>query len=95
MKNHRGTMCTNVKNAIFRTFGVERLPPLKNNYLATDVVEWKKNPKIKTCFESLFERNEEGLLSLFKCNLIFKIIHSFNEIIHLFNEIIKISIGPR
>ena len=55
MKNHRGTMCTNIKNAIFGTFGVEWLPPLKNNYSATDVVEWKQNNKVKTCFESLFE----------------------------------------
>ena len=75
MKNRRGTMCTNIKNAIFSTFGVERLPPLKNNYSATDVVEWKQNNKVKTCFESLFERNEEDLLSLFRCNLIFKITH--------------------
>jgi hypothetical protein len=61
MKNHRGGQFAAIKLALFSVFGVERLPRLKNNYTAADVVEWKCKDEMISCYHQLFERNSEGL----------------------------------
>jgi hypothetical protein len=61
MKNHRGTALSNVRSSMWRIFGVERLPRIKSNASAADIVEWKKNLNVINCFSSLFEINNNGL----------------------------------
>ena len=61
MKNHQSTQFSNIKTALFSVFGVERLPRLKANFSSVDVIQWKIDSKVLSCFEELFERNIDGL----------------------------------
>lgn len=61
MKNLRGAALQNVRSAIWRVFGCEKLPPLKSNAVASDIVRWKQSPEVASCFSSLFEQNDDGV----------------------------------
>src|SRR5947209_1612575 len=61
MKNYRGTALASVRSAIWKTFGAERLPVLPSNSSAADIIAWKQASETIACFDSLFERNNDGL----------------------------------
>ncbi|CAG8640446.1 1827_t:CDS:2, partial [Dentiscutata heterogama] len=48
-------------NAIWRIFGTEKLPPLKCNASASEIVRWKRSNEVADCFCSLFQQNESGV----------------------------------
>lgn len=61
MKNYRGTALSNVRNAIWKIFGVERLPVLRANSSAADIISWKQAKETIDCFDALFEKNSDGI----------------------------------
>src|SRR6185369_1483890 len=60
MKNYRGTALSAVRNAIWKTFGAERLPVLRANSSTSDIIAWKQSTETIACFDALFEKNVEG-----------------------------------
>ncbi|RIB01948.1 hypothetical protein C2G38_2050450 [Gigaspora rosea] len=60
MKNYQGAACQNVRNSIWKVFGVEKLPLLKSNTGASGIVRWKQSVEVADCFCSLFVQNESG-----------------------------------
>ena len=60
MKNYRGAAFQNVRNSIWKVFGVEKLPLLKSNAGASEIVRWKQSVEVADCFRSLFVQNESG-----------------------------------
>jgi hypothetical protein len=60
MKNYRGAACQNVRNSIWKVFGVEKLPLLKSSAGASEIVRWKQSAEVADCFRSLFVQNESG-----------------------------------
>ena len=61
MKNYRGTALSNVRNAMWKVFGVEKLPPLRSNASAADVIKWKQSQPVIDTFNSLFEKNSDDV----------------------------------
>jgi len=61
MKNYQGTALSSVRNAMWRVFGAERLPPLRSNASAADVIQWKQSQPVIAAFDSLFQQNAEGV----------------------------------
>ena len=62
MKNHRGASLQNVRHSIWKVFGYERLPHLKSNAAAEEIIKWKESDEVANCFRSLFEINDSGVL---------------------------------
>ncbi|RIA99878.1 hypothetical protein C2G38_2236936 [Gigaspora rosea] len=60
MKNYRGAACQNVRNSIWKVFGVEKLPLLKSNADASEIVRWKQSVEVADCSCSLFVQNESS-----------------------------------
>ncbi|RIB04095.1 hypothetical protein C2G38_2223323 [Gigaspora rosea] len=60
MKNYWGAACQNGRNSIWKVFGVEKLPLLKSNAGASEIVRWKQSVEVADCFRSLFVQNESG-----------------------------------
>ncbi|RIB10770.1 hypothetical protein C2G38_2205238 [Gigaspora rosea] len=60
MKNYRGVAFQNIRNSIWKVFGVEKLPILKSNTGASEIVKWKQSVEVADCFRSLFVQNESG-----------------------------------
>ena len=61
MKNYRGAALQSVWSAMWKIFGSERLPPLKSNTKAPDIVKWKESPNVSDCHRLLFEVNNDGV----------------------------------
>ena len=61
MKNHRGAALASVRSAIWRVFGTEKLPLLRSNALLADIVLWKNSVQVSTCFDALFEKNNDDV----------------------------------
>ncbi|RIB17040.1 hypothetical protein C2G38_2038086 [Gigaspora rosea] len=61
MKNYHGAASQNVRHAIWRIFGSEKLPSLNSNASAPEIVNWKKSSQVAACFRSLFEQTESGV----------------------------------
>ena len=51
----------NIRDAIFNTFGQERLPNLSHNASAQAIIEWKQNPLVAQCYQELFVPDEDGI----------------------------------
>ena len=60
-KNYRGSALQNVRSAMWRVFGSERLPILKANAGPTTIVAWKKLERVNECYRLLFQENHEGV----------------------------------
>ncbi|RIB06507.1 hypothetical protein C2G38_2046736 [Gigaspora rosea] len=60
MKNYRSAVFQNVRNSIWKIFGVEKLTLLKSNAGASEIVMWKQSVEVADCFRSLFVQNESG-----------------------------------
>ncbi|RIB05109.1 hypothetical protein C2G38_2047870 [Gigaspora rosea] len=60
MKNYWGAAFQNVRNLIWKVFGVEKLPLLKSNAGVSEIVRWKQSVEVADCFCSLFVQNESG-----------------------------------
>jgi hypothetical protein len=54
----RGTLASKAREALFSTFGEHELPVIKTNAPPSDVVEWKRNPQVASCYKKLFEPME-------------------------------------
>jgi len=52
---------SNVRNAMWKVFGVEKLPPLRSNASAADVIKWKQSEPVVDTFTSLFEKNSDDV----------------------------------
>ena len=61
IKNNHGAALQNIRSAVWRVFGHERLPPLKSNAAAADIVRWKESPQVSDCYRALFQQNNNGI----------------------------------
>src|SRR5277367_2241336 len=52
MKDVRGTYVAAVRNAIFKTFGLQTTTICRKNF--QDILGWKKSKKVKESYEKLF-----------------------------------------
>ncbi|CAG8850444.1 6087_t:CDS:2, partial [Gigaspora margarita] len=50
MKNYCGAASQNVCSSIWKVFGCEKLPPLNNNAITTEIVKWKESEQVAQCF---------------------------------------------
>jgi hypothetical protein len=61
MKNLRGSALQNVRSAIWSVFGRERLPRLRSNASAEDIVRWKQSQEVYDCYCALYEQDNKGV----------------------------------
>ena len=61
----RGTLSSKIRSMIFQTFGDE-LPKIKTTDSPSEIVAWKKNPKVAKCYEELFKPIKKKKLFLTK-----------------------------
>ncbi|RHZ80686.1 hypothetical protein Glove_132g246 [Diversispora epigaea] len=58
LRSLRGTLCAQVKTAIFENFS-NMLPPISNVAKASEIAAWKKKLAVSNCFHKLSEKIED------------------------------------
>ena len=61
MKNLCGLVLQNVRSAIWSVFGHERLPCLRSNASAEDIVRWKQSQEVYDCYCALYGQDDKGV----------------------------------
>jgi hypothetical protein len=56
----RGTLTSNIKDAVFSVFGVKNLPTMDTKHTLDDILEWKSKPSVRKCFENLHKQVNNG-----------------------------------
>jgi len=61
MKNYQSTALFNMRNAMWKVFSVEKLPLLRSNASAMNVIKWKQSEPVVDTFISLFKKNSDNV----------------------------------
>jgi hypothetical protein len=80
-RSFRGTLASKAREAIFSTFGENDLPVIKSNAPPSDILEWKRKPEVRACYEKLFApiNNEDSDNSTLSC-ILEKVFSTGNKI---------------
>ena len=54
MKDIRGISATTVRNAIFRVFGIQNLPPVSKKKNPKRISQWKAATEVAQCYDKLY-----------------------------------------
>lgn len=66
LRSERGTLATNIRDAIYFIFGENVLPRINNSDSPADITEWKKKPIVAECYKKLFSDNNSLLVKIFE-----------------------------
>ena len=80
-RSFRGTLASKAREATFSTFGENDLPVIKSNAPSSDILEWKRKPEVRACYEKLFApiNNEDSDNSTLSC-ILEKVFSTGNKI---------------
>lgn len=64
MKDIRGINASAVKNAIFRVFGMNNLPPINRQKNSKEISDWKASNEVAQCYTKLFQIGPDGISNI-------------------------------
>lgn len=59
-RSFRGTLTSNIKDALFSVFGVSALPTINSKSEPSEIVKWKNSPEVRKCHENLHKKTING-----------------------------------
>ena len=59
-RSFRGTLTSNIKDAVFAVFGSGSLPTINLKSKPEEIVRWKNSSKVKKCRENLHKKTTDG-----------------------------------
>jgi hypothetical protein len=65
MKDLRGAHAAAVRHGILKEFGLQ-IASNKQKNVTNDISAWKKSPKVKECFDKLYDENDNAIESIAK-----------------------------